>query len=193
MIISQKNTIRLLCAKLHQFLTMKLIAIRSVYFSLFLLFACGGKLQMHGELFSQLMITEKGLFRGVQLGEARSKILLAEQEAPVEEDELFLKYSGNLGETGIWNIRYGFEEDQLYDILVDAEFADTSEGLQLLRGFRSYFNDRYGLYIKEGGYLVWKGNPDDNADSVIEMIDESELVDFGQFSLSFYPQQNKLP
>jgi hypothetical protein len=186
------HAVKLVCANLHQFFFMNISATKSIFLFMLLLASCGGKLQKHGELFSELMITEKGLFRGVQLGEERSKIIASEQEAPVEEGDEFLKYSGKLGESGIWNIRYGFEENLLYDILIDAEFADTSEGLQLLRGFRSYFNDRYGLYIKEGGYLVWKGNPDDNADSVIEMIDESELVDFGQFSLSFYPQQNKL-
>jgi hypothetical protein len=161
------------------------------FISMLLLVSCRGNLQKHGELFAEIMITEKGLFRGVQLGEERNKILTAEQEPPAEEGASFLKYSGTVGESGSWNIRYGFEDDLLYDILFDAEFADTSEGMGLLRGFKSYFNDRYGLYIKEGGYLVWKGNPQDNSDSVIEMTDESEFGVFGQFSLSFYPQPTK--
>ncbi|MCB0820595.1 MAG: hypothetical protein KDC13_08225, partial [Bacteroidetes bacterium] len=154
----------------------------SVLLILVFVASCQSNLQQHGELFSEVMLTEKGLFRGVQLGEERAKVLAAEQNTPAEEGEHFLIYSGKSGTTGDWSIRYGFEDNLVYDILFDAEFADTSEGLGLLRGFRSYFNDRYGLYIKEGGYLVWKGNPADNADAVIEMIDESEFTDFGQFT-----------
>ncbi len=161
----------------------------------FLVFAasCSSNLSKHGDLFSQFMMTEEGLFRGVELGYSYEKVSQIEKTAPEQSDKDFMLYSGSIGKSGIYSIRYGFEEEKLFEILVDAEFSDVNEGLKLLTGFRDYFNERYGLYIKDGGYLVWKGNSKDNPDSVIEMTDESEFSDFGQLFLSFYPQPAPSP
>ncbi|MEX1188369.1 MAG: hypothetical protein WED33_03865 [Bacteroidia bacterium] len=164
------------------------VSVTLLFMLLIAVSSCSDSLGKHGDLFSQFMLTEEGLFRGVELGDPYEKVTSAEKELPIKSDKTFLLFSGALGKSGVYSIRYGFEEGNLFEILVDAEFSDVNEGIDLLNGFRSYFNERYGLYIKDGGYLVWKGNSKDNPDSVIEMIDESEFTDFGQFTLSFYPQ-----
>lgn len=152
------------------------------------LISCSEGLTKHGELFSQFMITKEGLFRGLELGVPADKVIELEKATPTERTEKLIVYSGELGQSGIYTIKYGFEENLLSEILVDAEFSDKVEGIELLKGFRSYFNDRFGLYIKDGGYLVWKGNSEDNLNTVIEMNDESEFNDYGQLILSFYIQ-----
>lgn len=157
-------------------------------FFLVLTSSCSDNLSKYGDLFAQFMLTEEGLFRGLELGYSYDKVSQIEEIAPEKSDSDFMLFSGVIGKSGVYSIRYGFEEAKLFEILVDAEFSDIEEGLKLLKGFRDYFNDRYGLYIKDGGYLVWKGNSKDNPDSVIEMTDESEFSDFGQLFLSFYPQ-----
>lgn len=152
------------------------------------LISCSEGLTKHGELFSQFMITDEGLFRGLELGSPVERVLQSEKTAPLKKNEKLLVYSGELGKSGIYTIKYGFEETLLSEILVDAEFSDKPEGIELLKGFSSYFNERFGLSIKDGGYLVWKGNTEDNQNSVIEMNDESEFNDYGQLILSFYIQ-----
>jgi hypothetical protein len=153
---------------------------------LLLLVACQDRLEKHGELFSVLMKSHDGLFRGIELGQTRTEIEQVEGVAPDEAGTNYLIFNLETGITGNASIRYGFESGLLMEILVSADFDDKEEGIALLSGFRSYFSERFGMYEKEGGYLVWKGNAQDNPDAMIEMIDESELSDFGQFSLTFY-------
>jgi hypothetical protein len=168
---------------------------RIFVFTCLLLFvaSCKGRLDKHGELFSSVMKSEEGLFRGVELGELKDNVEQSEGVVPDESDTDFLLFNENIGVTGNYTIRYGFENSALSEILVSAEFDNRSEGVEMLSGFRSYFNERYGIYAKEGGYLVWKGNSKDNPGVVIEMIDESEFTDFGQFSLTFYREPAAAP
>jgi hypothetical protein len=155
--------------------------------------SCKGRLDKHGELFSSMMKSEEGLFRGVELGELKDKVEQSEGVVPDESDSDFLLFNESIGITGNYSVRYGFENSALSEILVSAEFDNREEGVEMLSGFRSYFNERYGIYAKEGGYLVWKGNAEDNSGVVIEMIDESEFSDFGQFSLTFYREPATVP
>jgi len=75
----------------------------------------------------------------------------------------------------------------VYEILVESSFDENKEGLKMISGFRDFFNEKYGTYEKEAGYLVWKTKSAINSPNcVIEMVDESEFADFGQFSLSIY-------
>jgi hypothetical protein len=158
-----------------------------------ILASCKGRLDKHGELFSTLMKSEEGLFRGVELDETFDKVEQSEGIAPDEFDKTFALYKGSIGVTGNYTVRYGFENSELSEILVSAEFDNREEGIEMLNGFRSYFNERYVNSAKEGGYLVWKGNTNDNPGAIIEMIDESEFSDFGQFSLTFYRESITIP
>jgi len=66
---------------------------------------------------------------------------------------------------------------------------ETENGQKMLVGFRNYFNDKYGHYNKEAGYLVWKTPAGPvNKDVTIEMTDESEYTELKQWSLSIYHQ-----
>jgi hypothetical protein len=88
-------------------------------------------------------------------------------------------------------VRYGFENGKVYEILVESSFDENKEGLKMISGFRDFFNEKYGDFEKEAGYLVWKTKSTEHSPNcVIEMVDESEFADFGQFSLSIYREPN---
>ncbi len=149
--------------------------------------ACKGRLEKHGEAFAELIKNDEGVFRGLNIGDSQDKVQEAEGIAPSESGDKLLSYEGKTGETGNYNIKYGFESDKLYEILVEAEFDKLEEGQKMLVGFREYFNEKYGPYEKEGGYLVWNiANAGSNQPVTIEMVDESEFADFKQWSLSIY-------
>lgn len=151
--------------------------------------SCKGRLEKHGELFADMMKNEDGLFRGVNIGDDPDQVQRAEGIAPSDFNQNVYSYDGTIGESGSYTIRYGFENGKVYEILVSATFDENTEGLNMLNGFRDYYNEVYGLYEKEGGYLVWKTKSNSgNPDVMIEMVDESEFSDFGQFSLSMYHQ-----
>lgn len=170
----------------------------SVIVLLLFVSACRGRLEKHGEIFSEMMKNEDGLFRGVNIGDDTDQVQRAEGIAPTDFNETLYSYEGTIGESGSFVVRYGFENGKVFEILVEASFDENEEGLKMLTGFRDYFNEVYGLYEKEGGYLVWKTKPTTaNPNVMIEMVDESEFSDFGQFSLSMYhelpiPQQAPL-
>jgi hypothetical protein len=165
----------------------------SLHFKLIVLFiafaitGCKGRLEKHGEAFAELIKNDEGIFRGINIGDSQDAVQDIEGIAPIETDENLLSYEGKTGETGNYNIKYGFESGKLYEILVSADFDKLEEGQKMLVGFREYFNEKYGPYEKEGGYLVWNiANGSNNQPVTIEMVDESEYADFKQWSLSIY-------
>lgn len=155
--------------------------------ALLLISGCKNRLEKHGELFAGLMKNPDGLFRGVHIGDSSDRVQQEEGTAPSENTEGVLTYELSIGESGTCTIRYGFENDRLYEIIVDASFEEREEGLKLLTGFRDYLNSVYGPYEKERGTLVWNVLiPGPDQGSTFEMVDESEYSDFGQWSLVIY-------
>ena len=171
----------------------------SIFTLAIFLSSCSGQLEKHGELFSEFMKNDDGVFRGVNIGDNMNQVESAEETAPNEDSNSnFYSYEGFIGESGTYVIRYGIENEVVYDIIVEASFDERKEGLQLIEGFRDFFNEKYGNFEKKSGYLVWKTKSDINSPKcVIEMVEESQFADFGQFSLSIYrepiaPQQDSL-
>jgi len=149
--------------------------------------ACKNHLEKHGELFTELMKSPDGVFRGVHLGDSQDAVQQAETLTPVETSPDALTYETNLGNSGDCKIIYGFENGKLFEIQVESNFENPNEGLQMLQGFRDYFNEQYGPYEKERGNLVWKmKSPGPDMGGILEMTDETEFGDFGMWSLSIY-------
>jgi len=165
---------------------------RTLFFivSLVLIFSgCRGKIYTYGESFAELMKNDDGLFRGVNIGDSPEEIQQSEGSGPAESSDDLITYNGPIGDLGTYTIRYGFENGRLFEILVDATFDERQEGQKMLLGFRDYFNDTFGPFQKESGFLVWRTKPGaKNQDVRIEMVDESEFADFGNWSLSMYHQ-----
>ncbi|MBX7201815.1 MAG: hypothetical protein IT240_05235 [Bacteroidia bacterium] len=155
---------------------------------LFLLcIACKNRLERHGELFAEVMKTPGGLFRGLNLGDSPDVVQQEETGTPTEQNENSITYEMSIGGTGTCKITYNFENNGLYEILVEAGFEKSRDGLDLLAGFREYFNEKYGPYTEERGSLVWeiKSKGPENG-IILEMTDESEFSDFGLWSLAIY-------
>ena len=153
--------------------------------------SCNGRLEKHGELFAAFMKNDDGVFRGVNIGDNMDQVENAEGSAPSDESNNSMRsYEGSIGESGSYVVRYGFESGKVFEILVESSFDENKEGLKMILGFRDFFNEKYGAFDKDAGYLVWKTKSTINSPNcVIEMVDESEFADFGQFSLSIYRER----
>jgi hypothetical protein len=163
----------------------------SIFVLAIFLVSCAGQLEKHGELFAEFMKNEDGVFRGVNIGDSVDQVESAEGTAPLESSKNLHSYEGTIGESGNYVVRYGFENGKVYEILVESSFDENKEGLKMISGFRDFFNEKYGDFEKEAGYLVWKTKSTEHSPNcVIEMVDESEFADFGQFSLSIYREPN---
>lgn len=171
------------------FLSIRMSAFRfSIYALAFFMSSCSGQLEKHGELFAEFMKNDDGVFRGVNIGDDMTQVENAEGTAPSDDSNTNLRsYDGSIGESGSYVVRYGFENGKVFEILVESSFDENKEGLKMISGFRGFFNEKYGDFEKEAGYLVWKTKSTEHSPNcVIEMVDESEFADFGQFSLSIY-------
>jgi hypothetical protein len=175
------------------FQSIRMSAFRFSIFALAIFMSsCSGRLEKHGELFAEFMKNDDGVFRGVNIGDKMNQVENAEGTAPNDESNNNLSsYEGSIGESGTYVVRYGFENGKVYEILVESSFDENKEGLKMISGFRDFFNEKYGAFEKEAGYLVWKTKSAEHSPNcVIEMVDESEFADFGQFSLSIYREPN---
>lgn len=162
----------------------------SVFVLTVFLVSCSGQLDKHGELFAEFMKNEDGVFRGVNIGDSVNQVESEEGTAPIESSKNLHSYEGTIGESGNYAVRYGFENGKVFEILVECSFDENQEGVKLLNGFRDFFIEKYGAFDKDAGYLVWKTKSSaDTPVCIIEMIDESEFADFGQFSLSIYRER----
>ncbi len=162
---------------------------------LLLLWSCKGSLEKYGEDFANLMRSNHGLFRDCELGDSPDRVRQNEGTAPSSFTESSLSYEGRLNENADYLIQYGFENERLYEILVEVNFQNPAEGQALLNGFKSFFNQKYGTSTPGNGFLVWS-TISGNTRARIEMVDESQLSDFGQFSLSIYkenPESGETP
>ena len=171
------------------FLSIRMSAFRfSIYALAFFMSSCSGQLEKHGELFAEFMKNDDGVFRGVNIGDDMTQVENAEGTATSDDSNTNLRsYDGSIGESGTYVVRYGFENGKVFEILVESSFDENKEGLKMISGFRDFFNEKYGDFEKEAGYLVWKTKSTEHSPNcVIEMVDESEFADFGQFSLSIY-------
>ncbi len=151
--------------------------------------ACKRSLEKHGEDFASLMKNDDGLFRGVNIGDTQDQVQQAEREAPSSFTENVLTYEGQINEASDYSIRYGFENGSLYEIIVDATFEETDQGVKVIHGFKSYFTERYGAFILGNGFCVWDVKTS-TANVHIELVDDSEYDSFGQFSLNFHKQND---
>lgn len=151
--------------------------------------ACKRNLEKHGEDFASLMKNDDGLFRGVNIGDTQDQVQQAEREAPSSFTENVLTYEGQINESSDFAIRYGFENGKLYEIIVDATFEETEQGVKVINGFKNFFTERYGPYILGNGFCVWDIKT--NSSNVhIELVDDTEYDSFGQFSLNFHKQND---
>ena len=153
--------------------------------------SCNGRLEKHGELFAEFMKNDDGVFRGVNIVDNMNQVENAEGSSPNDESNNSMRsYEGSIGESGTYVVRYGFENGKVFEILVESSFDENKEGLKMISGFRGFINEKYGDFENEAGYLVWKTKSAEHSPNcVIEMVDENEFADFGQFSLSIYRER----
>lgn len=151
--------------------------------------ACKRNLEKYGEDFATLMKNDDGIFRGCNIGDSPDQVQQAEGSAPSSFTDNVLLYEGRINERSDYSIRYGFENSVLFEILVEGSFEESTEGIALLNGFKEYFNARYGMFEKGNGFLVWKAKTP-RAEVQIELVEESEFTELGQFSLNFYKQND---
>jgi hypothetical protein len=160
-------------------------AIFSLLFLLATFSSCRSKLDQYGEVFQTVMKSDDGVFRGININDRKSQVEAIEEKAPDAFTENMLLYELSINETASLTIRYGFENNQLYEIGAEADFAVQEDGLSLINAFKQFYATKFGGSQSGAGFITWVGKVDGQSIR-IEMTDEAELSSFGGWSLSIY-------
>lgn|GEM_PF-980616 len=127
--------------------------------------------------FSTILKSEKGHFRGAEIGNQFNNIKQLENDSfLVDQMEDYLHYEYTLDMGNSYTVTYDFSaEETLYEIETTAYFDLISDGEILFNHFEDYFNHKYGSGKKEDdGYTTWKTVQKKTGTNLeIAMIDQS--------------------
>ena len=141
-----------------------------------------GDVSENGEMFEKIILKEEGHFRGAVIGDKIDKVKKGEEAVLSEEDKDYLYYDVSINENDYYNVAYYFNENGLYEIMVDVNFDSKAEMEDLYNSFNKYFTSKYGEGIIEENFIIWKESPD--ASKQIEIAMTNNIEDSGEGYLS---------
>lgn len=162
------------------------------------LVSCDGpksKLEKYGPVFTDVMVSDTGAFRGLNLGINIDSVKKMESAQPSEIDSNYLYYEYALhNSAGSFDITYDFNETGLNEIHSDVFLTNSDQTDSVFSNFKAFFTDHYGQGESHMGFAVWMVKSDKYGNVRINLSDES--ADFtakdspGKISLWIYPEQN---
>jgi hypothetical protein len=149
--------------------------------------SCTLGLEKYGTTFSSVMKNGNGVFRGLKPGDSRDFVRRSEAFDPIAINDQMISYEIPLADDGHMVVTYGFEKDTLYEITMDLYVENTETALQIIKNFKAYYDDKFGIHNVESGFCVWK-TEDEKRKSIItiEMTNEYEFETIGNWSFSVY-------
>jgi len=142
-------------------------------------------------VFENVIRSDKGLFRGSNLGDSVTAILAKEPGKPREEEKNYLYYEYKIDSAATFNVRYTFDERGLNEIESDIFIAnDTNLAEETFNKFKKYLDDHYGESETERGYNVWSVKSEKYGDVMIDLNNELPAFNsknaIGKISLWIY-------
>lgn len=153
---------------------------------LLLLLIIGCTSKKRTPLFQEIIKTEEGHFRGIELGTGLEIVKNIENQAFLLDDmPQYLHYDVEINMGNSYTVTYDFTEEQLYEIEVAAYFDLVDDAKKLSQEFTAFFSDKYGKGNPEDdGFMVWKTTSTINNHNVeIALKEDSEKCGYGCFTI----------
>ncbi|HEY0029379.1 MAG TPA: hypothetical protein VGC65_01375 [Bacteroidia bacterium] len=161
-----------------------------------LLIACSGpesKLAKYGPEVANVLLTDNGAFRGLNLGDKMDSVIAKEGVPASEADEGYLYYELQLDSSCSYNISYNFDENGLNEIQSDIYIKDAGNTEKVFDCFKRYFDDHYGKSELHQGFTVWTVKSDKFGEVKINLSDESSDLTVpnspGKIAIWIYPSR----
>ena len=152
------------------------------------------KLAEYGSVLENVMLSDKGVFRGFSFGDSLNFVQSTESARPVEVDKDYLYYEFKLKSEGSFNIAYNFDEQGLIEIHSDIFIINSDNADQIFNKFTKYFDEHYGTSQVQMGFSIWSVKSEKYGEIKINLSNESTdfIVDNapGKISLWIYPDKN---
>lgn len=145
----------------------------------------------YGKAFIEIVKTDKGFFRGVELSDRLIDVKTLEKVEPKDQDSNYLYYEFKNEVGNLYSIEYNFSDNGISEIRVDAFYPDQIDAHLLFEDLRSYFIEKYGEVEKLYGSAQWNVKQN-NYHLILEVTDESAEYKQGKVSLLIYKSLNKL-
>ena len=155
---------------------MKPILTKTIFLvSICFLFACE---QNKSPFFDEILKSEKGQFRGAEIGTSIETIEAFEKKDFLKDQmQNYLHYDYEINMGNSYTVTYDFsEENELYEIEV-AVFLDVIEDADILfNNFSDHFNRKYSIgRAEDDGYMTWHTKSSISKSRVaVSMINDSE-------------------
>ncbi|MCC6691404.1 MAG: hypothetical protein IT235_07715 [Bacteroidia bacterium] len=147
----------------------------------------------YGESFEQLMRTDSGLFRGMDLGLTKEQIKTIEPNGLKEEDNNdgvnYLFYELNLDSVTTYTLAYYLPNNRLNSIEADIYLLNEPEAADLFAVFKKYFEKKYGQALVDGDFYFWTAIGR-MGKTRIALADESPTYKRGKLTLVIHDEQD---
>lgn len=158
-------------------------------------------MEMYGPVFSAVMRTDNGIFRGLNLGDKFELVQSTEAGKSIESDSSYLYYENKIDTTdqpssniGSFNITYNFDETGLSEIQSDIFIKNADKADEVFSKFKSYFDHLYGESESHKGFNVWSVKSEKYNNVRITLSDESSNFSVdkapAKISLWIYPDKD---
>lgn len=99
-----------------------------------------------------------GDFRGINIGDQKDQVVIKEGGRTVYEmpDELVYRIGSEGHDSAWYEISYNFNQEGLYDIMLEIFPKDEGELKELRNDFIAFYLDKYGDCEYRDGYCQWR-------------------------------------
>ena len=166
---------------------MKLIKLSFFLVIITILFSCNGDSPKEKDniYFSQIIKTNKGIIRGVNLNDKKKQIKKKERKrAIITETNAILEYEYLLKEKGTYVVTYQFDQQGCYEIDVDIYLASADFINEAQKTLDAFFRDKYGIPTQGDSLLIWK-NKEKTMTIELDYLNKSE----GEMMLTIFANE----
>lgn len=162
------------------------------FFAVFvvMLSACSKRIEL-----KEIIKTEKGNFRGINIDDSPEKVLSMEDSTKLADSnrgntylyyDIPMKKKGTTKNANSFTVAYNFEDEKLYEIQVDIYIEDQGDCQYIYEGLIDLFSRKYGPSTQDEDYLVWNTSTKDGDNISYELVDESSQYKSGKLSLTIF-------
>jgi len=154
-----------------------------VFFSILLiLLSCTPK---KSHYFNEIIKSNKGIIRGVEIGESIDEVKLNENSKFLVDDmDNYLNYDYDLDMGNSYTVTYDFSENSLYSVELSIYLEQIQKAKDLKKEFANYFETKYGKSkTEQDGYTIWN-KTNKNIDNNIEIALKEDSQSYGYLSIT---------
>ncbi|MFI5148484.1 MAG: hypothetical protein ACHQRM_02050 [Bacteroidia bacterium] len=151
------------------------------------------KVEDYNAVMKRLLLTDSGLFRGVNMGATPASVKATEKTMkPDEEEENYLSYSIAFPDTIQCAYYYDFDGGGLNEIGINIYRTKAKNFDWLFTSLKQYFTKKYGNPETEKALLVWYVKNQGKEGAQITLGDESADYGYGELTLTIFPFQSQV-